>query len=125
MEQQRFKNSFAENLIWLAGFIDGDGCIYCKPRIHNNKYKYIELQIIVGQSGAMGLKLCEELQYFYGFGKITSYHGSTITKQKAYLTRLQGKKALMFLKKIVPYLYIKKQQAEEAIKQMDNRYGNK
>lgn len=128
MQVNRFKTSFAEkvkNLDWLGGFFDGEGCIYFTET--SRKYKetvYPEVQVILAQSGVVGYELMRALQNEYGFGKITSSHGSELTKQIPYMTRLSGKKALVFLKTLHPYLLIKQQKAEEVITYMEHYYAS-
>ena len=132
MIHERFKTSFAEkviNLDWLGGFFDGEGCIFFKPLRKKKTWKGIEyyypdLQVIIGQSGELGLQLCKELQVVYGFGKISSTHGSKLTKKTPYMTRLSGKKAFKFLIRLEPYLIIKQQKAKEVISYMADYYDN-
>ena len=122
-QKSEFRNSFAErvsNLDWVAGFFDGEGCIYYKAdRVRSTvkgvQYRSPDIQVVIGQSGEQGKNLLEEFQKIYGFGKISNSHGSTLTKKTPYLCRLSGKKAINFLEKIEPALLLKKQKAQEVI----------
>lgn len=118
-----FKNSFAEavkNKQWLAGFFDGEGCIYFKEdrvraTFKGKEYRAPDIQVILGQSGSSGKLLLEALQQEYGFGKISTAHGSEFTKKIPYMARLSGRKAIQFLKQIEPFLLLKKEKAVEVI----------
>lgn len=129
MEKSEFRTQFGEkktyleyvkNLHWVGGFFDGEGCIYYNPScvkctVKGKKYSYPEVQVIVSQSGDSGRILMEMFQAEYGFGKITSSHGSKLTKKTPYMTRMSGKKALLFLQKIEPFLLLKQDKAREVI----------
>ena len=127
-----FRNSFAErvaNLNWVAGFFDGEGCIYYHPdrvkaTVNGTEYRSPEIQVIVGQSGEDGKLLMEAFQQVYGFGKITMGHGSELTKKIPYMCRLSGKKAITFLEYIEPYLVLKQEKAQMVIaKGLEHFYG--
>jgi len=128
---QPFRNSFAENvknLDWLAGFFDGEGCIYLKEdrvrsTIKGKEYHSPDIQVIVAQSGEQGLELMEAIQSEYNFGKITTAHGSSFTKKTPYMARTTGKNAIKFLKLITPHLVLKKNKALEAISLGEKHFG--
>lgn len=127
MQINRFKNSFAErvkNLDWLAGFFDGECCIYFNEKTKRYKEKYYpEVQVIFAQSGDRGFELIKAIKEEYGTGKITTTHGSSITKQTPYMTRFSGAKAIKFLKLIEPHLVIKQEKAQQVIEYMENYYA--
>ena len=128
MQINRFKNSFAErvkNLDWLAGFFDGECCIYFTETSRKYKDKYYpEVQVIFAQSGERGFELMKAIKEEYNTGKITSTHGSNLTKQTPYMTRISGKKALNFLKLIEPHLVIKQEKAQQIINYMETYYAD-
>lgn len=131
MQHSRFKNSFSEkvkNLDWLAGFFDGECCIYftekSKCRVQDKDYSYPEVQVIFAQSGDRGFELMSAIKEVYNTGKITTTHGSKLTKQIPYMTRLSGKKAIAFLKLIESHLVLKQEKAQQVISYMDKYYAN-
>lgn len=117
------------NLDWVAGFFDGEGCIYFHPdrikaTIKGVQYRSPEIQVVIGQSGERGKRLLEVFQELYGFGKLSTGHGSEFTKQIPYMCRLSGKKAISFLQKIEPYLLLKQEKAQMVIaKGLEHFYG--
>ena len=118
--EKRTYLDYVKDLSWVGGFFDGEGCIYYKElavknTVNGKQYSYPEVQVIVAQSGEEGKTLLEMFQVEYGFGKITSNHGSKLTKKTPYMTRMSGKKALLFLKKIEPYLLLKQDKARLVI----------
>lgn len=128
----KFRTSFGEkvkNLDWLAGFFDGEGCIYYNPTlvratIKGKQYLSPTIQVIIGQSGEDGKSLLEALQLEYGFGKITNSHGSILTKKIPHSTRMSGKKALAFLRLLSPRLLLKRSQAELVlVEQWEHFFG--
>lgn len=128
MTQKEFREK-VKNLDWLAGFFDGEGCIYIKEdtvknTVKGKQYKYPEIQVIFAQSGDIGLALMQAIQEEYSFGKITSKHGSLLTKQVPYMTRTSGKKAVKFLKLLEPHLVVKQNKAQQAIKLGETHFGN-
>lgn len=113
---------------WFGGFFDGEGCIYFKERRpmrgKNKTYYQPELQIVVGQSGEHGYLLLEAIAEITGISSVkNSYTGSTISKQPAYLWRTSGKKALILLRQLRPYLIHKTEKADIAIQFMGNHFG--
>jgi len=97
---------------WAAGFFDGEGCInIAKPinkRPHATYITYA-LQAIVAQRDRRPL---DELVHLFG-GKVTTVkiHGSTY-----WYLRRHGRKAVEMLEQILPFLVLKKEQAELALK---------
>ena len=102
------------DLAYAAGIIDGEGCIYIG---HNHqKDKSFTLQIVVGNTDEW---LCLWLKSNFG--------GYVYCRKRAkpysnfWSWHLQHQKARIFLELVLPYLQIKKAQAELAI----NFQGNK
>ena len=111
---------YVKNLNWVGGFFDGEGCIYYNPScvkctVKGKQYSYPEVQVVIGQSGDEGRTLLECFQAEYGFMKISTSHGSSLTKKTPYLTRMSGKKALLFIQKLEPYLLLKQEKARLVI----------
>ena len=127
MLQNRFKNHLADKS-WLAGFLDGDGCIYFNPTrsrkgYNNNYYTSHDIQVIISQSGMAGLELLTELQMWFGIGKVRETTHLKLGKQQAYEWRIDGEKAVFLLKEISPYLILKKEKAEKVIKFWGEKYA--
>lgn len=103
--------------IWAAGFFDGEGCISIskpinkKTRKDGTKYVHTgyQLQAIVAQ---LDRRPMEVLVGLFG-GSITTQvmHGSTY-----WYLRLHGPKALAMLERLSPFLILKKEQAELAMR---------
>jgi len=95
-----------KDIIWLAGFFDGEGCI------NITKFRqYICPRIMVSNTNK---KVLEFIQENYG-GDIRE--NSTNKKnhpnwKSGYTYRLQHTKAVKFIKDIFPYLKVKKEQAK-------------
>lgn len=105
-------------LAYTAGIIDGEGCILIARGIKlKSKVAYHQLQVVVSSTN---LWLCEWLRMQYG-GSITRddkryLRKSSLSKNIIYKWFLSSAPAAEFLEKILPYLYLKKSQAELAIK---------
>ncbi len=93
---------------YVAGFIDGEGCIRIdkyKPAKRSTHYK---LQVIVVNTNLEILLLLKE--DFSGY-----IHKHTHKGHVAYYWSLYGEAATTFIKKVKPYLVIKRTQAELAL----------
>jgi hypothetical protein len=90
-----------EELAWMAGFFDGEGCI----NIHfSNKNGCTTLRAGVSQ------KFPEPLE------RIQLLMGGNLYKDRAgYVLVFNGKKAEAFLASILPWLFVKRTQAEVAL----------
>ena len=88
---------------WLAGFFDGEGSITVT--------NVLSLQVIVSQSN---LELLVAIQGLFG-GSIGG-HKPRRGHKICYSLRWCGKKAAEFLTVIFPYLVVKRERAEIAIK---------
>lgn len=91
-------------IIWSAGFFDGEGCVTLKRYIRKNATYSLEVSI--------GQKYKEPLEVF------VDLYGGKVLKQgnNAYQWHVYSNTAYEALKLLVPHLRIKKQQAEEAIR---------
>jgi len=92
------------DLRWLAGFFDGEGCVYlqCDKR----KRAVYGLQIMLTQNDESILR---EVQLEFG-GTVYLHKG-----QRCYRWRITSAPALSFLNAIQPYVRIKKEQVDLAI----------
>lgn len=110
MSRQSKTNKYA----YAAGLIDGEGCIHIKrytDRDFIGDYCY-SLMVIINMSDG------ESLDYMKGCfgGNIHKNSQSKYGKLPAWTWELYGRKAAEFLKRIFPFLRIKKAQAELAMR---------
>lgn len=99
---------------YAAGFFDGEGCVNCSSS-RNNSF----VRILVVNTNIDVLKA---FQAVWG-GDINANYKSKAHWKQAYTWRLQHQAATDFLKEIKPFLIVKKQQAELAIKFNELRPG--
>jgi hypothetical protein len=102
-------------LIWLAGFIDGDGSIFIGVRKqgHNKPYIGVTPSVTVTQRGDYKW-VCEYIQKELGFGKVYLSNRSNAQAKATFQTTTMYD-TLRLLKLLKPYLYIKKEQATKVI----------
>lgn len=129
MQIQRFKNSLAENeLYWLGGFIDGEGCFYLVPervrKAHGKEYTSHDIQFVLGQSGDAGKELLVYLASSFDLGKVSQTNGSNLSKKTPYQWRFGGKDAVDFAEFMLPYLNLKKKKAQEIVDFWKTKYAN-
>ena len=111
-----FKEDNKELFAYIAGLIDGEGCIYiCKEKKNGRVIRYrVRLQITNTNK-----LLIDFLKNSIGFGYVTS----GIKIRDGWKTRydwiVMNGQARDVLNKCIPYLVIKKQQAELAFQFLD------
>ena len=93
------------DLAYVAGIVDGEGCIYLE---HNSKGKSFQLSVSVGSTDAW---ICEWLKFAFG-GCTYEMKTKNMPMRK---WEIRTKQAGQFLESILPYLRLKKPQAELAI----------
>lgn len=91
-------------IIYLAGFFDGEGNI----QFGRNKSVPCGLQVRVGQK-PQGIEILNQFKWYFG-GSIYEY-----SSKPFYLWEITSKGAANCLNKLLPYLRLKKRQAELAI----------
>jgi hypothetical protein len=103
-------------LSWLAGFIDGDGCIFItlKKQITRNPYLAVNAAISINQRSDYKWIL-EYVQKNIGCGKIYLSGNYGTAKSKAYWQTTTMGDTIAVLEKVLPYLVIKKEQAKKTI----------
>jgi hypothetical protein len=107
-----------ENLSYMAGFFDGEGCVSCSLKRNSNNSKiYFRSAIQVAQIVREPLEL---FQIRYG-GFIYYYKRPIGSNRKPYwVWRLsKNSDALIFLKEMAPLLIVKKQQAIDMIDRIE------
>lgn len=93
------------DIAYVAGIIDGEGCIYIE---HGKKGKAIQLSISVGSTDKW---LCEFLKFSFG-GCLYQMKSKTLPFWK---WEIRTRQAGTFLELILPYLRLKRPQAEIAL----------
>lgn len=97
------------DLQYLAGFFDADGCVGIYSRGPDKGY---QVNVAIANSGKHGRIICDKLVERYG-GCVTTQKAKKSTHRDTFWFRLNGRgKCRQFLSDIVPYLIIKKDQAE-------------
>lgn len=95
---------------YLAGFVDGEGCISVYENGRKTSHTLV-VQIVQNRT-VESTELLKSIELKYG-GKVSEYR-STAERQK-YNLLIQGANAASFLEEILPFLVLKKAQAEVAI----------
>lgn len=91
-----------EDLAYLAGLIDADGCISFNEKMH----KYIKLRVTVAEKEKDVLSWI--IDVFGGATCTFKQNKSTYpSRQLLYVWHITGKKASILLKFLIPYLKIK------------------
>lgn len=109
--------NYAEHLPYVAGLVDGEGCI----QVYSSRKRYC-LSLIVGNTDK---RMVESLQGNYG-GCIVKIKMHSQKHRQAWHWILQGDAVADLLKKLLPSMIIKKPQAELACQfQALRRCGDK
>jgi hypothetical protein len=92
---------------WLAGFFDGEGCVYLQASFRRNrKLPRFSLQVCITQNDQ---NILEKIKSEYG-GQVYKHSG-----KRCYRWRVVSVSALKFLEVMLPYVLIKKEQVVLAI----------
>ena len=111
------------DLAYTAGIIDGEGCILIsKARRQKSRSGYVYgLTVSVNSTDEW---LCQWLKFSFG-GSITLKKHYRENESLLWIWAVRSNQAVAFLKLVLPYLYLKKPQAELAIKfQQGKSYGH-
>jgi hypothetical protein len=107
---------------YLAGFFDGDGCVnIATHRIPGSISPIYYMQVIFSQATR---EVLDRIQTLLGYGKVYKLReakGKATRPLFAYI--VNGKQAERTLCLMLPYLYIKKEQAEVALQFRDTMRG--
>jgi len=97
-------------LAYLAGYIDGDGCVRCQKQVqqHGATPSYVLRLSFV----AVTREPLETFSKWLGGVSIKKYPPATERRSERYRLRLTKGKALPLLKACLPYLILKRRQAE-------------
>jgi|GEM_PF-2455692 len=113
-----FSDVAKEDLIYIAGLFDGEGCIIIGAEKDTPSYF---LQVSVNNTNE---SLILWLKSLFG-GYINVIHSKSINHKDVHHWVLLREQAEKFLLLILPYLKIKKPQAELAISFQENKGGRK
>lgn len=107
---------------WLAGFFDGEGTIQLASYPSRNGKLYTTLKVLLAQSGEEGKALLEEVVEQYG-GRVYEHlkAGQHKATKSAYKWYICATNAAAFLRRIEPYLKLKKEKAQDAIRFVEER----
>jgi hypothetical protein len=101
------------NKAYLAGFIDGEGCIHIsKWQGKNNRTPVYCLNVVISQKGAKSKFLLSALRDLTG-GIGSIHEESADPSMQAW--RINPNDAVDLLKAVLPYLILRKEEAEIAI----------
>lgn len=106
----------AEQLAYIAGFFDGEGCVHIGGRRHNSSYN---LEVSASNTDKAVLDM---LQLCFG-GRIDTVKKTKSHYKQCYKWRAVSTQAKDFLSNIKLFLTVKKQQAEIAIAFQEAREG--
>jgi len=102
-----------QQVIWAAGFFDGEGCVLIyKAQDHRRPQDYHTLSLQVGQTTIAPLLLFREL---WG-GTISFSKAQQAKHADHYCWRVTSRLAVQPLKEMLPYLLVKRAQAELGLK---------
>ena len=108
------KNRHAR-LGYTAGIIDGEGCISIFRYTKHGKPNYSSYHRLIVSITSTDEWLCQWFKMQYG-GSVQPHIPYAITQSKSWIWVVIGKRAAELLESILPYLQIKRPQAELAIK---------
>lgn len=113
--QEQVRKSYQMNNAYVAGLIDGEGCIYLA--VKQGKKKYYSARVDVGMTHK-ALSILEGLQNMYQ-GRLRLFRPQTEKWEAAYSWSVFGQEAVAFLRMIHPFLILKKEQASIVLRIYD------
>ena len=108
------------NIEYLAGFFDGEGSVSVVNSLNNGRHSF---QVWVQVSNT-DIDILETYQRLFK-GQIRKLSKKKAHHKQAWMWRVVSKQAVAFLTAIEPYLTIKKEQAQLAIKFQQDRANKK
>lgn len=97
--------------IWLAGFIDGEGCVSIQPQWTKKGYRTFLPKLAIGNTDKKVLMLI--LRNTYPEKTLLHHEQHKNPRAKTiYNINFTGEKAIVILEKVYPYLTVKKQQGK-------------
>lgn len=117
----KIKLGYETEAAYWAGFIDGEGCISIYKHFNKDGFhKSPSYRIQVGVA-TTNEEIMNKLSKFAGHGKITRRIFKRENQRDAFYWACRGDLAMIFLKKILPYLKLKVEQAKLCIEFQDNK----
>lgn len=109
---------------YIAGFLDGEGCISICPQSH--RPNTTNLQVTINQTGLEGYSVLWEIKQFIAKHGIKSYLRSdrSASRKKPNcremwaLSMMSRPHAVPFLRHVLPYLHVKKVKAQDVLRYM-------
>ena len=98
------------DLAWMAGFMDGEGSIGAYTRYYN-------VYVSITNTERWMLEL---FKFAFG-GNVYDLLGGEVNWKARYEYKISGDKALVMLRALLPYLKLKKGQAELAVQYLEHR----
>ncbi|MGH2490440.1 MAG: LAGLIDADG family homing endonuclease, partial [Candidatus Limnocylindria bacterium] len=108
----------ATTLAYLAGVIDGEGCIAIRRTKRSGSMKSTRYAAVI-TVGNTSRGLIESLRAAFSAGCVT-YRYPTKTKRGAYLWNVQSHVARDVLRAVYPYLIVKREQATVLMEFVDD-----
>lgn len=104
---------------YIAGLFDGEGCICIALKKTNMKYPRVILLVTIANTNKDVLLWCKEV---IGNGSVNlNYEVKGENRKPCSLFSISYKPAMLFLKDILPFLKIKKERANLAVKFVEER----
>jgi len=96
-----------DNLIYLAGIVDGEGCLYTFSKLNGRGVRYKNYRIIIANNN---YKLIEWVAENFG-GYIYKMKVRSNKHKQSYQWLLDGPRALLLISELLPYLIVKRDKA--------------
>lgn len=108
----------AVDLAYMAGIVDGEGCIAIE-RYVSKGHGYYRAKLRVANTNK---ELLEFLKLYFG-GTISNFGKRSPNQKPAYMWAIPGETAIKCIKALLPYLFLKRPQAQLAIKFQSKKRG--
>ncbi len=105
----------SHNIAWASGFFEGEGYVgfkYTLNKMWNKSYPRFVISI-----SQVSREPLDKFKEIFGAGTVRGPYGPyATTKQSYYQYQVSGEKALNIVEQMLPYLFQKGVQAQEAIR---------
>lgn len=110
-----------ENLAWLAGIIDGEGCIFSTP-VGKKGRRGTQLSFTLGMSHQSTIR---RVKKYFQMGTVRRREIKSPRKKLHWRWEVHCQRATACVRLILPYLHTKKKQAVLFLKIADSQKGNR